>query len=1325
MLRDRLRDDRGATDPVLSIIAILGTMLISATMFATLIMTFDFIGKYSTEQTESAILTTAGKAWALDANNASQITMMNDQTVIFYELPGRSPGVYQERGDGYRDNCRKSTWKLDDGTLTNVVSFFENEHCDLGTDPGTASATTTLVTVNGFDADTLVVAENSAGRDLHYEDGFEVGLTSADPALQSQNTRDPYWRDYEWDWTQPKTVDVASLNGPARITMPISGKRDAALNGRTWIIPTPQGETLTNPEEQPEDTRYNPAPIDNLNIERSATHGDIYGSLREGIQVTWDAVSCGPFSTEYTVEWNTSTLGALNRTVNFNAHGAFDPVQIENIPNGSTGVVTVTAACPASVSDHTSDLSEGFTQSIPAPILTGQANAANPHVHALDWSRVSSLQTRYSVEYRINGGAFTEQDITLPNPTTDQDVSLGWDVGSTYGQEHRYRIIASVGATTSNPSNVLLIATPWPAISPPTLTGTPAVDRFNTVLSNVSCPVGTNGEYRQRHRLNNGAWASWTTWGLAGTASFLVPEGARIDVQAQARCAYSATQVSPPTDSPDDVNWIRPITSIPESPGINYTDVSDAADPIGVTFTTNGCPAGTTKEYRYRVRVNAGSWGAWTAWAADSTVYEALNRGSRIQTEATARCVSDFATGPESPSNTNTWDRPIPAPAPVTNVGTDGGGSSEPKNDRVIYDAAICPAGTTAQYRHSADLGITWDAWTPTRFENVNTAWGKRYTYQVQARCVSTYVNSDPSATASTTWVTKLPKPTAPGLTVPVRVTMDVPFDVTLSPALCPAGTTVRYVLRGTNTVTPAQWWSGSGFNFFETDSRGDPTRWTGLTVEHMGPKAKLTDYVMGYEAIAVCDGPDVDGDPDDITEAASSTANTNVVYPALTAAPDNPVINFTMDEASGTANAQHRSLNCPASTWPEYRTRSVVQDDAGNIRTLGAWTGWSTTANAGNSTPSATPWQSLMLNVPQGHRADVRVEARCVDLYTSDAWGTKGPISGESNGQQVQTVAQPTGIIIINPVPAGAANNSTHTVTWDGACVPSASVRYQTRTNGNDPGSAWNDQTASLERTTKSQVTTARWAYTYGFGARGICKGQFADSTYTDWTNTPNTQAALPPTPTGVSLSVPGGNTFSNKGAVYAPTTVYHSGSWTGTVSGSCPAGTSVYASWQSGGPTIGANVSLYRGSGVGYATNYAYAYFQARVYCQAAGNGILSPSYSNTVTETRSAGVGATFYNVPVPGAPGSGGTAFNATVINLTHTRGYSAFTSWATYAQWEFRHYLPPSVGFMSGTITTYDGVAQTNNVANQYRGRMCNSSGCSGWTSWRNSTYSGG
>ena len=44
-LLEHLRSERGATDPVLAIIAVFGSAIISATIFAILISTFNFIGK--------------------------------------------------------------------------------------------------------------------------------------------------------------------------------------------------------------------------------------------------------------------------------------------------------------------------------------------------------------------------------------------------------------------------------------------------------------------------------------------------------------------------------------------------------------------------------------------------------------------------------------------------------------------------------------------------------------------------------------------------------------------------------------------------------------------------------------------------------------------------------------------------------------------------------------------------------------------------------------------------------------------------------------------------------------------------------------------------------------------------------------------------------------------------------------------------------------------------------------------------------------------------------------------------------------------------------
>lgn len=1300
---ERLRSERGATDPVLAIIAVFGSAIVSATIFAVLISTFNFVGKYADEQTRAGNLTTVSKAWSLDANNASQVFLRGNKTAIFYELPGRSPGVYQQRGSGsFRDDCRKSVWTLnDDGVLSNTVSYFNNENCDLGTNPGTPASTTKAISVDGFASDAVFVATNAAGRDLHYNaSGEEIGLNT-DPklvAFKSVAKRDGYWRDYEWEWSQPTLVKISKVQTTANpngaettVSMPLSGPRPTDIAGKTWIAPTAQGDTLTNPEVNPEQTLYNPGPINNLRVERSATNGDIYGSLREGIQVTWDYVTCGPFTTEYNVRWTTSTTGASNKEVTFTSYGAFEPVQIENVPNGSVGKVTVVASCPPSVSNKTSTDDVSYTQTLPAPVLTGSEESANPHIHNLAWGPVSSLSAvRYRIEQNINAAGWSASSAISPNPQAGKDAQLTFDTGSTYGQNHQYRVIAVLSAVSSSPSNVVTIETPWPPIAAPTITGTnPTASTYQTSVSAISCPAGTSAQYQQRYRFATNAWSAWTTWGTNRNMTTTVAEGQRIQVNAQVRCAYNADQFSPTQAARNTAQWIRPITTVPDVPTITFTDPSADSDPVPTNFATGGCPAGTNPEFSYRYRQNASTtWTEFTDWSADTTALIALQRGARITVEAKARCVTPYAQGPETDPGSQSWVRPIPAPPALTGLTTDDKGTAEPTNNRIIHNAAVCPAGTNSEYRYrqttptnSADN--TWTAWNRTTATkptlNIDTVWGRYYVWEAVARCVSPYASSPASPTQNTTWTTSLPMPSGTlTLAAPSSTPMDIEYNVTIGgDASCPAGTKIRYVMRGTNNAlqVASKKWFDSGWSTFETDKTAEPARWTNLTVAHTAPKARANFYDAVYTGYAVCDGPDRSASVDNPLEALATIpgpgqGRIRVNYPNINEKSSTP---FRIDEGGSgndtTLQAVFTGIDCVGSQWPEFQYRFRVNP---SNPANGTWSGWSTWGDTGgrnyyknnvldqtdlpsqvsadgrtttvantNLVGGANQAGHLYVRVPvaQGHRADFQVRSRCMDAYTSDALSNKGPNSSTIDQNLARSVEAPSNLWLEQPFWSGVPNGTQRSVGMSANCsASSVGVQYMWRNDGAGGNTGvwqgwFNPNSGNGFRTSN---ITATWANWYGSSVTAICVGAWVNSN-TVATQTGGVQAEIPPAPSGVWMNVSGSNQDIWRGTVYTGNAVSGSASWSASAGGNCPAGTWTRTDWAS--PTSqSASVSRYSSVSGTYYSDWATRSFGASLFCVANDNGTAGPG-TGTGWQDRSVRVGAYWETPPYPGTPTGG--------------------------------------------------------------------------------------
>ena len=802
-----LRSERGYADPVLTIVSMFLSAMITGVVLGTMVIIIHFGGNFVTDQLRSTTLATAQKAWSQDAANASEVKIRDTQQVTFYEEPGYRPGVYVARGDDKANQCRKSVWTLTGGVLSNTVSKFSQAKCDLVVIAGVESvdpsvkpvSTAKTLSLDGVDPTTTVVATNAANRDLHYVNGVEIGLATGSTA-PSTNTRDSWWRNYEWVYPQPERVNLVG-----KVLFPVSGLRPSTLRGDTSIVPTSQGPTLGTPENPPVATVYDPAPVTNLTVTRSSTIGAIFpivGGVREGINVKFGGVSCGPYSTQYDIVWATSTTGATpTRSATEVTFDVPLPVDLDRVPNGAVGLVTVVASCPTSTKPATAK-PYSYTQPLPTPVLTATAGTP-PNVHTLSWGAVTSLAATYSTELSRDGGAFTADSAVSPNPTAATTETVTYPLGSTYGVAMASRVTAAVGPTSSSPSQPKTVLTPWPPITTPALTPT-FVGLLLTVTSSAAvCPAGTHAEYSQTLNLNGAGTQPPLPWSTNPVVQYILREGDRAVVFGTAHCVYTGNK--PSSDTPlSKITYTQLITTKPDWPVITWVGAPNDSDPVNPTYLVpapaGGCPTGTTVEYRTQYLVS-GTPGApltaWSTWSTTTTTPVHMHQGDQLTLTVSARCVSPYTAGPPT-TITGMWPRPIPAPAaPV--AGHDAGGVSAAKDDRFTYTAISCPVGSSATYLRDwfvAGVGSGNDpTWVKTLDLNVATNWGFNYSYTVHARCESPYAISSPSPGASTSWQTPIPAPGgSPSLSLSTNsVRVNTNFSVFLTGASCQPNLQLRW----------------------------------------------------------------------------------------------------------------------------------------------------------------------------------------------------------------------------------------------------------------------------------------------------------------------------------------------------------------------------------------------------------------------------------------------------------------------------------------------------------------------------------------------------
>ncbi|MCU1585476.1 MAG: hypothetical protein JWM49_2032 [Microbacteriaceae bacterium] len=914
--------------------------IISAAVLGSMMMVISFGTNFTLEQTRATGLTTAGKMWSLDANDASAVSMIDSSDVVFYDAVGRHPGVYISRVNGTNQidlTCRKSEWRLTAGTLTDTVSTFSaaNPTCDYGDPSIQPTATSQVISVDGFNSSAKFTAANAGGRDLHYVNGTEVGLSASSFGTPNQSiaTRASWWRNYEWAYSQPRVIDVTG-----DVTFPLSGVKPTSILGTTWLSPTPQGATVSTAESTPTKVTYSPGVV-TFNVARSSTVGAVYGGYHEGVTVDITTpANCGPYSVQYDLLWTPTTAAAPSRSTTLTTFTSPAPIDVDQIPNGSAGTMKVTASCPSAVQSGADAVySVAYTQPLPQPTLTvGTPDPTQPNVHKLAWAPVSSLS---SVVYRTQvqkgtGNAWVDQQQATPNPDPTPGKTIAWPLGSTYGVSMNYRVIPELGSTVGNASNEAGIYTQWPPVTgvawdPYDSTG---LNLTTTVSSYTTCPAGTSPQYQQRLNPDLTGWQGWSGWSPSRAASTVLQQGQLAQRLGEVRCAYDAAQYTPTPGEAPQLSWVQPITSIPAPPTMVASNPSSSGPTATVSWATSGCPVNTTPEFRWQDRVDNnlvnGIWTGFTGWSATMSTSVAMNEGAKLEFQVVARCVSSYTWDvppageePQIPTNgppgatatMSPWVRPIATPAATTNIWNDTGGTSQPKNDRFLWNPVGCPSGTWVQYRRGIN-GALYGGLTSATSQDVATSWGTKYTPQVGAECSSAYADSAFADVAGPYWVTNVPQATGVGNSVsPGTVYTGGTVWVSVSGGNCPAGTSTHY---------------------YTTDGVGDT--YYGSFSGSWGSTGTKT-----YTTRAYCQGPDARGD-----DSAPSTATLRVIPPPAPAAP--AWVNLCVSTPNDGFQTMHFDGSWASSSWATSYSSTFY------IELGGVWTAGKTQTWSGTSGPDA-----------------------------------------------------------------------------------------------------------------------------------------------------------------------------------------------------------------------------------------------------------------------------------------------------------------------------------------------------------------------------------
>lgn len=354
------------------------------------------------------------------------------------------------------------------------------------------------------------------------------------------------------------------------------------------------------------------------------------------------------------------------------------------------------------------------------------------------------------------------------NSFTDATASrVRRESASSYPEGSRFRggISARCVSPWSNGPAAEATDTGWdvrPIISTPKLTNPNAIildtgatlERGRGAADMTGCVTGTTYEARVAYKHGAGTVWQYGEFKPSGAgrptrdtgAGFY--EGDRISGGISARCV-SPYAIGPAVQAVKTSYGVRPITSKPSLTNPGHVISGDT----GITAANvSGCPAGTAYQVRLARMVNAETswtWGGFTDSSAGRPRLESsttIHEGYRFRGGMGARCVSDWATGPDtSVSNSGHVIRPVTDTPSVTNPNSAISGSTA----RAAADVASCAAPLTYEARlvirknsaSSFNYGSFSDASAgrQSRTSASQVLEGERVQGGISARCVGLY----------------------------------------------------------------------------------------------------------------------------------------------------------------------------------------------------------------------------------------------------------------------------------------------------------------------------------------------------------------------------------------------------------------------------------------------------------------------------------------------------------------------------------------------------------------------------------------------------------
>jgi len=274
--------------------------------------------------------------------------------------------------------------------------------------------------------------------------------------------------------------------------------------------------------------------------------------------------------------------------------------------------------------------------------------------------------------------------------------------------------------------------------------------------SETLCEAPLQPKYAFQHKINTGAWSSFSAWGTAVKYSIPGTAGNTYYFKAVARCDNGPAPGPVSAESAEE-SIVFPVGA----PAAPVTSVALSGSNVVATVAVVSCPAPTTPQYAIRSRLNTATWSAYSAWSTTRTASQAVNQGVKYAYQAQARCVGTSTTSAAATGTEASYVHPISTPAaPSVSISTSGTLTTW------SWPAVSCPAGSTPryQYQSTADWGYTssWIGPSTALLNNwTTTNQGYEYTRSIQAHCYNVNTTSAWSASSTRSYIRPIAAPGA------------------------------------------------------------------------------------------------------------------------------------------------------------------------------------------------------------------------------------------------------------------------------------------------------------------------------------------------------------------------------------------------------------------------------------------------------------------------------------------------------------------------------------------------------------------------------------